>query len=94
MIEKVAKASKIQAQLSASAAQWAAIHDHTRLPTNEGNMSPHAMWHGVKAHRRLFSGPTMLFQSKAERKIDAQAKLGFHLRPAWDHPRDPMRIYE
>ena len=62
---------------------------------NEGMTTRYEMWHGVKPSPTLIQWVQPCFyRVKRKRKTDAQAKPGFYVGPARNHPRDSMlRIY-
>ncbi len=108
LIEKVAKASTIQApvtfvgmQLPMTGSLWPESHNYacdvlnrTATTSNPGKKSPYEMWYGKKPPPTLLEWLQPCFlRVKRKRKTDAQAKQGFYLGPAANHPRDCMRIY-
>ena len=107
LIEKVAKASAFQEkvsfvgmQLPATETLWAEAHNHSRdvinrtaTTSNKDKKSAYEMWHGVKPPPTLIQWlQPRYYRTKRKLEIDAQAKPGFHLGPARDHPRDTHRI--
>ena len=106
-IETIAKASAFQAkvlfvgmQLRATETLWAEAHNYscdvlnpTATTSNRDKKSAYEMWHGVKPPPTLIQWfQPCFYRTKRKRKTDAQAKPGFYLGPALDHPRDTHRI--
>ena len=61
---------------------------------NNGMTTPYEMWHGVKPSPTLIQWlQPCFYRVKRKHKTDAQAKPGFYVGPARDHPRDSMRTY-
>ena len=55
--------------------------------------SPYEMWHGEKPPPTLLQWfQPCFFKVKRKHKTDAQAKPGFYLGPALNHPRGTHRI--
>ena len=62
--------------------------------SNKGMTTPYEMRHGVKPSPTLIQWLQRCFyRVKRKHKTDAQAKPGLCVGPAWNHPRDSMRIY-
>ena len=62
--------------------------------SNKGMTTPYEMWHGVKPSPTLIQWlQPCFYRVKRKHKTDAQAKPGFYVGPARNHPRDSMRIY-
>ena len=56
--------------------------------------TPYEMWHGVKPSPTLNQWfQPCFYRVKRKHKTDAQAKPGFYVGPAWNHPHDNRRIY-
>ena len=108
LIEKVAKAPACQAKVSFVGMDlppmdrlWIDNHhnacdvlNRSAIKSNKGVTTPYEMRHGVKP------SPTLIqwlqhssHRVKRKHKTDAQAKPGFYVGPARNHPRDSMRIY-
>ena len=67
-----------------------------RLATKstKGMSTPYEMWHGVKPSPTLIQWlQPCFYRVKHKHKTDVQAKPGFYVCPAVNHPRDSMRIY-
>ena len=67
-----------------------------RLTTksNKRMTTPYEMWHGVKPSPTLIQWlQPCFYRVNRKHKTDAQAKPGFYVGPARNHPRDSMRIY-
>ena len=105
---KVAKASAYQAKVSFVGMDlppmdrlWTDNHhnacdvlNRSATKSNEGMATPYEMWHGVKHSPTLIQWlQPCLYRVKRKHKTDAQAKPGFYVGPARNHPRDSMRIY-
>ena len=70
------------------------VLDRSATKSNKGMITPYEMWHGVKLSPTLIQWLQPCFHRvKHNPKTDAQAKPGFYVGPAWNHPRDSMRIY-
>ena len=108
LIEKVAKASAYQAKVSFVGMDlppmdrlWIDNHhnacdviNRSATKSNEGMTTPYEMWHGVKPSPTLIQWlQPCFYRVKRKHKKDAQAKPGFYVGPARNHPRDSMRIY-
>ena len=108
LIEKVAKASAYQAKVSFVGMDpppmnrlWTDNHhnacdvlNRSATKSNKGMTTPYEMWHGVKPSPTLIQWlQPCFYMVKRKHKTDAQAKPGFYVGPARNHPRDSMRIY-
>ena len=108
LIEKVAKASAYQAKASFVGMDlppmdrlWTDNHhnacdvlNRSATKSNKGITTPYEMWHGVKPSPTLIQWlQPCFYRVKRKHKTDAQAKPGFYVGPARNHPRDSMRIY-
>ena len=108
LIEKLAKASAYQAKVSFVGMDlppidrlWTDNHHNARdvlnrsaTKSNKGMTTPYEMWHGVKPSPTLIQWlQPCFYRVKRKHKTDAQAKPGFYVGPARNHPRDSMRIY-
>ena len=108
LIEKVAKASAYQAKVSFVGMDfppmdrlWTDNHhnacdvlNRSATKSNKGMTTSYEMWHGVKPSTTLIQWLQPCFHRvKRKHKTDAQAKSGFYVGPARNHPRDSMRIY-
>ena len=79
---------------------WAEVHNfacdnlnRTATSSNKDMKSPCEMWHGEKPPPALLQWfQPFFFKVKLKHKTDAQAKPGFYLGPAPNHPRDTHRI--
>ena len=107
LIEKLAKASVFQANVSFVGMElpsmdrlWAEAHNfacdnlnRTATSSNKDMKSPYEMWHGEKPPPTLLQWfQPCFFKVKRKHKTDAQAKPGFSLGPALNHPFDTHRI--
>ena len=109
LVQKLAKACMYQAQVSfvgmglpdlkpfwAEAENYSVdVHNRTATSSNKDYKSPYEMWY------RKAPPPTVLqwfqpcfFKSKRKNKSDMQAKEGFLLGPALDHPHDTYRVLD
>ena len=108
LIEKVAKASAYQAKVSFVGMDlppmdrlWTDNHhnvcdvlNRSATKSNKGMTTPYEMWHGVKPSPTLIQWlQPCFYRVKRKHKTDAQAKPGFYVSPARNHPRDSMHIY-
>ena len=108
LIEKVAKASAYQAKVSFVGMDLPPMDrlrtdnrhnacdvlNRSATKSNKGMTTPYKMWHGVKPSTALIQWLQPCFYTvKRKHKTDAQAKPGFYVGPARNHPRDSMRIY-
>ena len=108
LIEIVAKASAYQAKVSFVGMDrppmdrlWTGNHhnacdvlNRSATKSNKGMTTPYEMWHGVKPSPTLIQWlQPCFYRIKRKHKTDAQAKPGFYVGPARNHPRDSMRIY-
>ena len=108
LIEKVTKASAYQAKVSFVGMDlppmdrlWTDNHRNAcdvlnRLATksNKGMTTPYEMWHGVKPSPTLIQWlQPCFYRVKRIYNTDAQAKPGFYVGSARNHPLDSMRIY-
>ena len=108
LIEKVAKVSAYQAKVSFVGMDlppmdrlWTDNHhnacdvlNRSATKSNKGMTTPYEMWHGVKPSPTLIQWlQPWFYRVKRKHKTDAQAKPGFYVGPARNHPRDSMRIY-
>ena len=107
-IEKVPKASAYQAKVSFVGMDlppmdrlWTDnrhnvcdVLNRSATKSNKGMTTPYEMWHGVTPSPTLIQWPQPCFYKvKRKHKTDAQAKPGFYVGPARNHPRDSMCIY-
>ena len=108
LIEKLAKASAIQAKVSfvnegipSTDFLWAEAHNYacdvlnrTATVANPGYKSPYEVWYGKPPPPTLLEWlQPCFYRAKRDKKTDAQAKSGFYLGPARNSPRDTVRIY-
>ena len=108
LIEKVAKVSAYQAKVSFVGMDlppmdrlWTDNHhnacdvlNRSATKSNKGMTTPYEMWHGVKPSPTLIQWlQPWFYRVKRKHKTDAQAKPGFYVGPARNHPRYSMRIY-
>ena len=70
------------------------VLNRSATKSNKGMTTPYEMWHGVKPSPTLIQWLLSCFyRVKRKHKTDAQAKPGFYVGPARNHPRGSMRIY-
>ena len=70
------------------------VLNRSATKSNKGMTTPYEMWHGVKPSPTLIQWlQPCFYRVKRKHKTDAQAKPGFYVGPARNHPRDSMRIY-
>ena len=108
LIEKVAKAFAYQAKVSFVGLDlppmdclWTDNHhnacdvlNRSATKSNKGMTTPYEIWHGVKPSPTLIQWlQPCFYRVNRKHKTDAQAKPGFYIGPARNHPRDSMRIY-
>ena len=108
LIEKVAEASAYQAKVSFVGTdlppkdrQWTDNHHNacdvlsrSATKSNKGITTPYELWYGAKPSPTLIQRlQPCFYRVKRKHKTDAQAKPGFYVGPARNHPRDSMRIY-
>ena len=108
LIEKVAKASAYQAKVSFVGMDlppmdrlWTDNHhnacdvlNRSATKSNKGITTPHEIWHGVKPSPTLIQWlQPCFYRVKRKHKTDAQAKPGFCVDPARNHPFDSMRMF-
>ena len=108
LTEKVAEASAYQAKVSFVGMDlppmdrlWTDNHhnacdvlNRSTTKSNKGMATPYEMWHGVKPSPTLIQWlQPCFYRVKRKHKTDVQAKPGFYVGPARNHPRDSMRIY-
>ena len=101
LIDKLAKACVFLARASfkdvplpAIAPLWPEAHNYARdvfnrtaTSSNTGCKSPYDMWYGEKPHETMLEWlQPCFYRAKRDRKIDAQARPGYFLGPATNHP--------
>ena len=70
------------------------VLNRSATKSNKGMATLYEMWHGVKPSPTLIQWlQPCFYRVKRKHKTDAQAKPGFYVGTARNHPRDSMRIY-
>ena len=70
------------------------VLNRSATKSNKGMTTLYEMWHGLKPSPTLIQWlQPCFYRVKRKHKTDVQAKPGFYVGPARNHPRESMRIY-